>query len=87
VVGEMRVVSGPQSDPEAEDDKGVAVAVKAVRALARPVHLNVIKRDPLLADWELVRLPRLSVMPVTEVQWRRVEELSRSPGGFGLAWQ
>jgi predicted RNA-binding protein with PUA-like domain len=87
VVGEMRVVSDPQSDPEAEDDKGVAVAVEAVRALARPVPLNVIKRDPLLADWELVRLPRLSVMPVTEVQWRRVEELSRSPGGLGLAWQ
>ena len=78
VVGEMRVVGNPQSDPEAEDDKGVAVEVKAVRALARPVPLSVIKRDPLLADWELVRLPRLSVMPVTEEQWQRVEELSRS---------
>jgi predicted RNA-binding protein with PUA-like domain len=83
VVGEMRVVGGPQSDPEAEDDKGVAVEVKAVRPLARPVPLSVIKRDPLLADWELVRLPRLSVMPVTEVQWQRVEELSRPQGGLG----
>jgi predicted RNA-binding protein with PUA-like domain len=61
----------------------VAVEVKAVRALARPVPLSEIQRDPLLADWELVRLPRLSVMPVTDVQWRRVEELARPQGGPG----
>jgi predicted RNA-binding protein with PUA-like domain len=61
----------------------VAVELKAVRSLARPVPLRLIKRDPLLADWDLVRLPRLSVMPVTEVQWRRVEDLSRPQGGPG----
>jgi predicted RNA-binding protein with PUA-like domain len=41
------------------------------------VTLAEIKRDPTLAGWDLVRLPRLSVLPVTPQQWQRVEELSR----------
>jgi predicted RNA-binding protein with PUA-like domain len=76
VVGEMRVVSDPRTDPSADDPKEVLVEVEAVRSLPRPVSLAAIKSDPLLANWDLVRLPRLSVMPVTPEQWRRVEELS-----------
>jgi predicted RNA-binding protein with PUA-like domain len=76
IVGEVRVVSDPWTVPEAEDPKEVLVEVKAVRLLPHAVALARIKDDPLLADWDLVRLPRLSVMPVTEEQWRRVEELS-----------
>jgi predicted RNA-binding protein with PUA-like domain len=73
IVGLMRVVRDPQ--PDANDPKAVLVEVKAVRALAHPVTLKRIKDDPLLASWDLVRLPRLSVMPVTDEQWQRVEEL------------
>jgi predicted RNA-binding protein with PUA-like domain len=69
VVGEMRVVAG--------EDRSVVV-VEPVRAFARPVPLAVIKDDPTLAGWELVRLPRLSVMPVTQEQWRRIEALGRT---------
>ena len=76
IVGEMRVVSGPRTDPQADDPKEVLVEVKAVRLLPHPVPLARIKDDPLLVDWDLVRLPRLSVMPVSEAQWRRIEELS-----------
>ena len=81
IVGEMVVVTGPRPDPNAEDEKQVVVTVKAVRRLQHPVSLGRIKGDPALADWELVRLPRLSVMPVTDSQWRRIEALSRTPGG------
>jgi predicted RNA-binding protein with PUA-like domain len=77
VVGVMRAVSNSQANPDGDDPKGVVVEVEAVRALARPVPLTRIKADPLLARWDLVRLPRLSVMPVTEEQWKRVEELSK----------
>jgi predicted RNA-binding protein with PUA-like domain len=77
VVGEMRVIGNPVSDPEDDDPKAVVVKVKAVRALKQAVPLARIKKDPLLAGWDLVRLPRLSVMPVTEAQWRRVEELAQ----------
>ncbi|HEY7428085.1 MAG TPA: EVE domain-containing protein [Gemmataceae bacterium] len=76
IVGEMRVVSDPRTDPNADDPKEVLIEVEAVRSLPHPVSLATIKNDPLLAGWELVRLARLSVMPVTQEQWRRVEELS-----------
>ncbi len=75
VVGEMRAAANAKA---ADDDpKNVSVEVSAGRQLPRPVTLAEIKSDPALADWDLVRLSRLSVVPVTEVQWRRVEALSR----------
>lgn len=80
VVGEMRAVSEPVADPAAGDPKAVAVRVRAVRRLQHPVRLEKIKDDPSLAGWDLVRLPRLSVVPVNETQWKRVMELSRGKG-------
>lgn len=71
VIGEMEVLADPQ-----EGDTGVSVRVKPVRRLAHSVPLSRIKEEPLLAEWELVRLPRLSVMPVTEHQWQRIVELA-----------
>lgn len=50
------------------------------RALPRPVTLAEIKADAELAGWDLVRLPRLSVVPVTESQWRRVISLAEADG-------
>jgi len=76
VVGEMRVVEGPMPDPGAADPKAIVVRVRAVKQWPRPVTLAQIKQDPLFATWELVRIPRLSVMPVSPLQWRRLEELS-----------
>jgi predicted RNA-binding protein with PUA-like domain len=78
IVGVLRVVSGPRDDPNDPDPKAVAVEVAPVRLLPRPVPLAAIKADPHFKGWELVRLPRLSVMPVTEAQWRRIEELSEA---------
>ena len=81
VVGEAVIVAGPAGESGDKDRQQVGVAVQAVRRLQHPVPLSRIKADPALADWELVRLPRMSVMPVTDAQWRRIEELSRNPGG------
>jgi predicted RNA-binding protein with PUA-like domain len=78
VVGIARVVTGAKADPADEDPKAVVVEVAPVRPLARPVALSAIKADPLFKDWELVRMPRLSVMPVTEEQWQRIEEMGRT---------
>ncbi len=80
IVGIMRVVTGPRPDPASDDPKSVVVEVEAVRALKRPVTLAEIKEDAGLADWDLVRLSRLSVMPVSDLQWERVEELGRADG-------
>lgn len=71
VVGLASVASAPEPDPE--DDRGSwRVTVRAGRPLPRPVPLSTLKTDPSLADFALVRMGRLSVMPVTEDQWRRV---------------
>lgn len=75
IVGEMVVAGEPRPDPNG-DEAAVAVDMKAVRKLVRPVALAEIKTDRTLADWDLVRLSRLSVVPVSESQWKRVEALS-----------
>jgi predicted RNA-binding protein with PUA-like domain len=75
IVGEMRAVRHAQKDPDSDDPNAVVVEVRPVRRLHQPVSLTQMKQDPLFAGWDLVRLPRLSVMPVSEAQWRRVEEL------------
>jgi predicted RNA-binding protein with PUA-like domain len=77
VVGEMAVTNDPKADPNSDDPKAIGVQVKPVRRLQLPVTLERLKEDSSLASWDLVRLPRLSVVPVSKAQWRRVEELSR----------
>jgi predicted RNA-binding protein with PUA-like domain len=77
IVGEMLITSDPEHDPNCDDPKAVVVGVRAKRRWKRPVTLVEIKKDPLLASWELVRLPRLSVLPASKEQWQRVEQLSR----------
>jgi predicted RNA-binding protein with PUA-like domain len=80
IVGEMRVVAGPQADPDSDDPNAVVVQVAPVRRWKQPLSLARIKACPALSDWELVRLPRLSVMPVTPVQWKELEQLLRMTG-------
>ena len=48
------------------------VDVKAVQALPNPVPLSVIKNDPALQEMALVRVGRLSVVPVTPAEWANV---------------
>jgi predicted RNA-binding protein with PUA-like domain len=76
IVGEMAVAGEPAVDPNSDDAKSVVVKVKMVRRLKKPVPLAAIKADKLLAKCDLVRLPRLSVTPVSDEQWRRIEEMA-----------
>jgi len=79
IVGEMRVVEGPGPDAKAPDDpRLVTVKVEVVRRWPRPVGLDEIKADLQLRNWDLVRLPRLSVVPVEPEQWQRLADLSRA---------
>lgn len=76
IVGIMEVSGTPGPDPKGGNPKAVVVLVKAVRKLDQPVKLETIKADPLFAGWELIRMSRLSVMPVGPEQWKRIEELA-----------
>jgi predicted RNA-binding protein with PUA-like domain len=77
VVGVMEVVKGPYRDPKRDDARFVVVDVKPVRRFDRPVSLAEIKSNPKFADFALVRISRLSVMPVTDDQWAEIERLSK----------
>ena len=79
IVGEMRALTGPLPDPTSDDPKAVCVRVKAVRAWPKPLTLDRIKREPDFRTWDLVRLPRLSVVAVSPEQWNRLEELASQP--------
>ena len=72
VVGVARVAKAPQPDP-AGGPKAVAVELEAVRALAAPVALSAIREEPRCADLALVRVPRLSVMPIPPDAWDAIE--------------
>jgi predicted RNA-binding protein with PUA-like domain len=77
VVGVMEVVKDPYPDPRQDDPQYVVVDVKPVRRLDRAVSLAEIKANPKFADFALVRISRLSVMPVTAGQWKEIERLSK----------
>lgn len=77
IVGVGRIVSEPYPDPAADNPKYVVVDAAPEYAFPRPVTLAAIKADPFFADWELVRLSRLSVMPVTEGQWQRIHGMAQ----------
>ncbi len=64
-VGTGRVVSVDPSDP-----KVPIVLVKAGNRLKQPKTLAAIKAEPLFADSPLVLIGRLSVVPLTEEQWK-----------------
>lgn len=79
VVGVSEVVREAYPDPTDKDAKFVAVDLKAVGPLRRPVTLTEIKADPALADMVLVKNSRLSVQPVTADEWALVRKM----GGMG----
>lgn len=72
VVGIMEVTGAPRPDPKLENEKLVVVPVKPVGRLASPVTLAMLKADPAFADWELIRISRLSVMPCSPDRWERI---------------
>jgi predicted RNA-binding protein with PUA-like domain len=47
-----------------------------VKRLLRPVTLAEIKADAAFKDFPLVRIARLSVMPVSDSEWRRIERMA-----------
>jgi predicted RNA-binding protein with PUA-like domain len=65
-------------DPDDTTRKAFVVDIAPERKLARPVTLAEIKADAAFSSFPLVRMSRLSVMPVTDAEWARIEKLSRS---------
>jgi predicted RNA-binding protein with PUA-like domain len=73
IVGIVTVIA--EVHPDSTDSAWGAIDVAAAEALPRPVGLDQIKADKRLAGMALVRLPRLSVQPVTAAEWRLICEM------------
>ena len=76
VVGIAEVTSEAYPDPKQNDPKLVVVDLEAGKRLEQPVSLDQVKAQAQFKDFELVRLPRLSVMPVPEAYWKRLLSLA-----------
>jgi len=74
-VGLAKVVRAPYPDPATKNEKLVVVDLAADRPLPSPVPLAAIRADSLLAQTELVRMPRLSVVPLNPAQLARLRKL------------
>ena len=81
VIGLAKVAKAAYPDPKLQDPKLVVVDVVPERRLERPVTLAEVKAEASLKDLALVRMGRLSVMPVTPAQWKRLLEMGGLPGG------
>lgn len=78
VVGIAQALSDGYPDPKQKNEKAAVVDLAPVRRLGRPVTLAELKQRPSLRDFPLVRLPRLSAMPVSAAEWKEIDRLSRS---------
>ncbi len=76
IVGIADVASDPYPDPKQKDAKLAAVDLKPREKLKRPVTLAEVKAHKEFADWELVRMGRLSVMPVDSKRWQRICQMA-----------
>jgi predicted RNA-binding protein with PUA-like domain len=76
VVGIAKATSDAYPDPNDTEGKLHVVDIAPGGALAHPVTLAAIKADKAFASFPLVRMSRLSVMPVTDQEWARIERMS-----------
>ena len=75
-VGLAVAASDAYPDPKLKDPRRPVVDLAADRALKKPVTLAQVKADAVLKATELARLPRLSVMPFSEAQFKRLLRLA-----------
>ena len=75
VVGIAKAAADAYPDPADSSGKLHAVDVLPVERLAQPVTLAAVKADRFFDSFALTRVPRLSVMPVTDDEWDRIERM------------
>ena len=76
-VGVARALSGAYPDPSQKNPRMLVVDIEAVKPLPRPVTLAEVKANKKLANFDLVRLSRLSIMKVSDEQWDVVEGMAK----------
>ena len=77
VVGIMTITTNPYSNPKEKEQRFVVVDVKFKKRLKNPVTLQEMKKQKKFKDWELLRISRLSVMPVPKLIWDEIIKMSQ----------
>ena len=77
-IGIAQITSGPYPDPKEADEKLVVVDLKIGKKLSQAITLSDIKADKAFTGWDLLRISRLSVVPVPEQMWQRILELAEA---------
>lgn len=77
VVGIAKALGDAYADPDDKTGKHAVVDVGPVKKLPRAVTLAQIKADAAFKDFALVRISRLSVMPVSDAEWARIEKMAQ----------
>ena len=77
-VGIMEITSKPYPNPNEDNKRFIVVDVKYKKPLKRPVTLDEMKNQKKFKDWELIRISRLSVMPVPKDIWETILKLSQN---------
>ena len=77
IVAVAKATSDAYPDPADREGRLHVVDLAPVRRLTKPVTLAAVKADRAFQSFPLVRMGRLSVMPVTDAEWKRIEDMSR----------
>jgi predicted RNA-binding protein with PUA-like domain len=77
IAGIMEIASGAYPNPKEKDPRYVVIDVKFKKRLGRPVTLAEIKTNKAFKDWDLLRISRLSVMPVPAQIWNEIIKISQ----------
>lgn len=78
IVGIAKVVKESYQDPTTKEEQWLVVELAPVKVLKRPVTLAEIKEEPELQNIALVRQGRLSVMPLSKIEFDKILELGES---------
>lgn len=78
IMGVIKIISKPYPNPEEDNDRFVIVDVKYQMSLKRPVTLDEIKKEKRFRSWDLLRISRLSVMPVPKDIWDLIIQMSQN---------
>ena len=76
-VGIMTVTSEPYPNTKEDNERFIVVDVKYKKRLKKSVSLEQMKQEKSFKDWELIRIGRLSVMPVPKIIWDKIIRMSQ----------
>ncbi|NNE30557.1 MAG: EVE domain-containing protein [Saprospiraceae bacterium] len=78
IIGIAKIVKEYYPDPTATEGDWSVVDVKPLKRMKQPVSLKEIKANPKLAEMKLVKISRLSVMPITPAEWKEVLKMGKT---------